>query len=142
MAAIIIPDNGKTPLLDFLVKRTSFGGMLWKLRLYVNDYTPALNTVFASFTEPSWSGYSPFSFNRFDWQSAVIQDHQAIATYGTSPILFTQAVDSPTIVYGYWVTDESNHVLWCQRFDAPVMVNFQAPLPITPQMRLDTYPFF
>lgn len=142
MANIVVPDAGKQPLLTLLLNTATVAGQTWRLRLFVNDYTPDDDSETADFTEPVWPGYAFKNLTRGLWTVPVISDHQASSTYGTTPQVFT--VDPPgvdTVVYGYFVTGPGDVLLWAQRFDAPVIAGQLKPLPILPQFRAGNLAF-
>ena len=136
MADIVVPDAGCRWLLDTLLRTGTSLATDWRVRLYVNDYTPGRATLTGDFTEATYSGYAPVSLTRALWAPAVTLDDTAYATYNTTPTRFTCSSGEYTI-YGYFAKDQATGItLWCQRFNLPLVTNPNAPIDFQPQMRM------
>ena len=127
MPDIVVANEGEQFLLRRMLGIPSVPSAAFKLRVYVNDYTPLADITLGDLTEASWSGYSPFTLDPADWTPPATIDGQAAAFYGTGPLLFTPA-SGVTIAYGAYLTsNDGATLLWAWRFDAPQTVTSSAP---------------
>lgn len=128
-AAAVVTDAGERILLDWILRGT--GGAL-TLRLFKNNlasFTSA--TVVADLTQADFSGYAGRSLARASWNAAAT-DGAGVGQieYNTDPA-WTPASNQG--VYGYYVTDASNNIIWGQKFSS--MQNLESPetftMPVT-----------
>ena len=105
---IVIPPIAATADLDFFLESVQV-----VYHLYTNDYTPDADTTLESFVEANWPGYTLLLAR--GWTPALWQTDYAIAS--ADPLVWTLAAPiSPTLVWGYYVTDwTSGSLLWCER---------------------------
>lgn len=89
----------------------------WYCALFVNDYTPVPTSQFGDFTEASFAGYAPATVVMADWPNATVVDHVAIST-NTTTYTFQAASSgvSPQTVYGYFVYDENDVLIYAERW--------------------------
>lgn len=101
------------------------------LRLYSNDYTPDVNSVLASFTEATFSGYFRQWLDSALWGSPVTVSGKAESTYGVDPLAWT-VTDAGQTVYGYYVEESATGVvLWAERFNVPRVLTNGQTLEVT-----------
>lgn len=100
------------------------------LHLMTSNTTPTTSTTLGSLTEPGGGStwYSPQ--NAVTWGAAVVAAH--VATMTCTAITFTHnGVGGSVTIYGYYVTDNANSLLfWCER---------DAAAPITLTNNGDSY---
>lgn len=115
---MVCPDQGKDRFLRILF---GFGGAAagnLTLRGFQNNYTPDDDSVFASFTESTFTNYSPISIIPSDWGSPVITSHVGIIEISFVPE-WDCTGGSGEDLWGWWLTDDATSiVLLAQRFDA------------------------
>lgn len=92
------------------------------LHIFTNNITPTVNSVYADFTEASYSGYAAFTLTHTDWVSLGVSGHIGALAYPTLTT-FNSSGGSEDI-YGYYVTDVADtFVFWAGLFDSsPVTV--------------------
>jgi hypothetical protein len=82
------------------------------LHLYANDLVPADSTVIGNLTEVAGAtGYASITLLSAQWTTTQAG---GITTAVFSEQTFTFTTDATS--YGYFVTDESNNLLWLERF--------------------------
>jgi len=89
----------------------------WTVRLFVNDYTPIPTSVWSDFVEASFAGYDGIGINMLNWPTPTIVDHVAIST-NTTTYTFQAASSgvSPQTVYGYYVGDDGDNLIYAERW--------------------------
>lgn len=118
---IVVPDACLVPILQRIVN-SIVGLSSIDYHLFVNNITPGNGTVFADFTEASWTGYNVINL---DWTAfSFTYVTGGTGTVIASPQVFNNTSGSDQLAYGYYVTQHaSSQLLWCARFDAaPVTV--------------------
>jgi hypothetical protein len=140
---LIVPDEGERRLLEYLVGKTAPGNLV--LHLYTNSVDLSTETFTASsFTEAasvntssssSATGYQAVTLQGSNWTSSTIAGVSA-AVYNTS-ITFT--FSNAQSIYGYYVTDTSNRILWAEEFPgAPfTLPSTGGEISIRPQVQLN-----
>ena len=82
------------------------------LKLFVNNQTPGKTTVITDFTEATGvAGYNPITLLGSNWTTTTSGGINS-AVYSQETFTFTTGVN----VYGYYITDLSNNLLWAERF--------------------------
>jgi hypothetical protein len=82
------------------------------LHLYANDVTPSDSTVIGDLTEVSTSkGYAAITLLSANWTTT---QSGGVTTAVYSERTFTFTTDATA--YGYYMTNESNNLLWLERF--------------------------
>jgi len=82
------------------------------LHLYSNNLTPSDSTQIGNITEVSTiTGYAAITLLSANWTTTQAG---GVTTGVYSEQTFTFATDATS--YGYYVTDESNDLLWLERF--------------------------
>jgi hypothetical protein len=114
--SLVVPDKGEIKLLEYLVNRVSATNLV--LHLYKNDINPeddshgtsGRNFSTGTFTEAT---VSAVTLSGSSWTTVQTSAGITTAEYNTG-ITFNFA--SGEAVYGYYVTDTSNNILWAERF--------------------------
>jgi hypothetical protein len=113
----------------------------YKIGLFQNDFTPAPGTVLDDFTACTFTGYAPQELASAVWGSPAVVDHVAMTTSADQVTFESDALASPQIAYGYYVTDaDMENYKWCERFETPRTINPGDVVTITPRMKLQTLP--
>jgi len=110
--SLIVPDDGEIKLLEYLVNRSLV------VHLYQNDIDPAdgsHGTSGRDFTSSTFTEVpiSAITLAAVNWTTTQTSGGVSTAQY-TSGVTFT--FTSGQSVYGYYVTDTSNNILWAERF--------------------------
>src|SRR5262245_13622968 len=113
-----MPNEGIGDLCEYILKRPIVGVLPWELVLWVNDFEPDVETVFADLVEASFPGYTRWSLDRDTWTVPIVADGCAESTYGEELLSFTNGGSESVTLYGYALYDPSSNVLrFVQRFD-------------------------
>ena len=116
--SLVVPDTAEVRILQ------SFLTLPLTLRLYSNNYTPIATSLAASFTEVAGGGYVSKALTFANW--TITANAPSLAVYPLLSWVFTGVTNAPAVVYGYFVTRDSDGLLmYAERF-APAIV------PITP----------
>lgn len=109
--ALVCPDTmGEILLLQYIVGMVNADNPV--LHLYSNDVTPSDSTVIGDLTQVSSStGYAPKTLLSANWTTT---QSGGVTTAVYSEQTFTFTTDATA--YGYYITDESNNLLWLERF--------------------------
>lgn len=109
--ALVCPDQkGEILLLQYIVGMVSAGSPV--LHLYSNDVTPSDSTIIGDLTQVAGStGYSAITLTSANW-TTVQASGVTTAVYSEQTFSFT----TDAVAYGYYVTDQSNNLLWLERF--------------------------
>lgn len=109
--ALVCPDVwGEILLLQYIVGMVNADNPV--LHLYANDITPSDSTVKADLTEVATStGYAAITLLSANW-TTVQASGVTTAVYSEQTFTFT----TDATAYGYYVTDQSNRLLWLERF--------------------------
>ncbi len=108
---LVCPNVGEILLLQYIVGLVDAGNPV--LHLYGNNVTPSDTTIKADLTECTSTGYAPITLTSAGW--TVAQDGGTGVTtvqYSERSFSFSTAAR----VYGYFITDTSNNLLWLERF--------------------------
>jgi len=108
--ALVCPDVwGEILLLQYIVGMVNADNPV--LHLYANNVTPSDSTVKEDLTEVTGGGYAPITLLSSNWTTT---QSGGITTAVYSEQTFTFTTDATA--YGYYVTDQSNRLLWLERF--------------------------
>ena len=109
--ALVCPDVwGEILLLQYIVGMVNADNPV--LHLYANDVIPSDTTVSADLTEvPTSTGYSAITLLSSNWTTVQAS---GVTTAVYSEQTFTFSTDATA--YGYYVTNQSNQLLWLERF--------------------------
>lgn len=91
------------------------------LRLYSSDTTPIGTTLAAAFIEVAGGGYANKALTLANW--GIIQGNPTTALYNAVQTwTFTGPTNAPAVIYGYYVTRNSDgKLMWAERFAAGVI---------------------
>lgn len=109
--ALVVPDQkGEILLLQYIVGMVNADNPV--LHLYANDVTPSDSTVIADLTEVAGStGYAAITLLSNQWTTTQLGG-VTTAVYSERTFSFT----TDATAYGYYVTNETNQLLWLERF--------------------------
>jgi len=110
---ITVPNLGEAEVLNKFLNQTL------TLKLFSNDITPSDTDAVGDYTECAGGGYVSKSLTFGNW--VVVAGDPAQATYPVQSFNFTGPTDAPSVLYGYYVVDASNVLLWSERFAAGVV---------------------
>lgn len=122
--AIRVPDIGERRLLQAWL---DYYGTNFILHLYTNNHTPADADTDLTYVEASYDGYAPQpltlgSVDPFPVAGRAVLTWEENTFVGDNP-------GGPFEVYGYYVTDELDHLLWAERFlTSPQIVSTETPI--------------
>jgi len=111
----IVPTEGENKLLQRALGDITPTTHNLTLKLFVNDYTPVDGSNNAAFTEMSTQGYAAKTLTATSWTVAQNGSNEAEATYPQQSWTF-DGTGGATIIYGYYIVDEDNTVLFAERF--------------------------
>ena len=118
MANMVIPDEGKTLMLDLAIHDDGSLQEDMTLELYQNDYTPVNGSTAANFTASTFTGYAPVTVTRATMGTPAIVANVAYRERSAVPV-FTCSAGGPQNAYGWFLRGAvSNTVYAAQRFDA------------------------
>lgn len=106
-------------------------------RLFTNDFTPTDTSTFLDFTEAVYDGYGSQNLTRTPVLTSI---GAGLGTRSTYQVLTFVATDSLIVenIYGYFVTDALNNLLWSERFASAPFVMVGTFTPITIQAVFET----
>ena len=109
--ALVCPDQkGEILLLQYIVGMVNADNPV--LHLYSNDVTPSDSTVIDDLTEVVDStGYSAITLLSENWTTTQAGG-VTTAVYSEQTFAFT----TDATAYGYYITNESDELLWLERF--------------------------
>ena len=108
---IIVPNVGEIAIAQKILNQTL------TLKLYSNDEIPSELDDVNTYIEVAGGGYADVDLAYNGW---VISSN-AVCTYPAQDFLFTGPSNSPGTVYGYYVLDAGNVLLWAERFPTTVL---------------------
>lgn len=101
---------GEILLLQYIVGMVNADNPV--LHLYANDVTPTDTTLLSNLVEVAGStGYAPITLLSHQWTTTQVSG-VTTAVYSEQTITFSTDATS----YGYYVTNQSNQLLWLERF--------------------------
>jgi hypothetical protein len=123
---IVYPNEGRLDALSFHVGKGKPSSPI--LRLYVNDYTPTVNSKSSDFVEASGAGYSSHALTGEAWKVT-----EEVAEYDEQIFTFTGSLGK---VYGYFMTRQaSGRIMHAERFEDPFEVKYSGDqIKITPRV--------
>lgn len=134
--ALLVPNVGEVRLLRYIVGNASPSNL--QLHLYTNNRDPQEADTYGSYTTATAIGYEPSILYTNSWSVGTDGSQVSSALYNNG-ITFTFGTASNTQnVYGYFVTDESNNLLWAEKFPgAPfALPSSGGEIAIRPQVQL------
>lgn len=100
------PESSKTQLLNNILSCNDYYA-----KLFVNN----LNENNLIFTEASFNGYKTVFLNKDFWQDSRLESGKVISYYKNS-IVWKSKNSSTVYVYGYYIVDSDDAVIWYQKF--------------------------
>jgi hypothetical protein len=133
----IIPNEGKTELLNKQVKNTS-DSESYIVNLFTNDYTPDQYTTALDFVAWASGGGGPRTVARGAWADAYLDGTHAVIESTSNPLAWSVTSGSPTIYGHYVVGASSGKVLWCERWSTPAAPTVGQSLLLTLKFSYDS----
>jgi len=124
------PPSSRTKLLDNILSCTDYYA-----KLFVND--PDESDL--QLTEASFLGYSQVKLDKDSWLDSIIESDFAVSYYKYSVAWSSIDANNATI-YGYYLTDDSNIIIWYQKFTQPITLFKDRGLNIVPKIVLGCVP--
>lgn len=137
---MVIPNEGKERLLNWLFPDDGSGGVNFIVRLYSNDFTPVNGTTTADMVEATFPGYAEITYVRGDISAAAIVANVAEVTFTPAPT-WTCSGGGGELIYGWlMVTDDDDTCIAAQRFDTPRNMTSGATETLDPfKIKLKTF---
>lgn len=111
---LIVPDEGEIRLLDMLVNAVGMTNV--RLRLFQNNITPDQDSVYATFTIATFSGYADTTPAM---GAASTVSHKGKIVDGSARNFTHNGGGTANTIYGYYVVDTgTSKVLWAERFSS------------------------
>lgn len=113
--SLVVPNGSEVLLLQRLLNVNQSSTVL--LKLFKNSLTPSPTTTIGDITEVTHTGYTEITLTDANWVIATDAGGSATASYAEQTFTFSSApvgVD----VYGYYITDPSNNLMWVERFSS------------------------
>ena len=85
------------------------------LDLYTNNYTPLQTSANANFTVAAGVGYAQKTLDHGNWTVTAGND-PSDAVYAQQTFTFTGNLTANATIYGYYVKDEDDSVIWAEKF--------------------------
>lgn len=115
--SIVVSDQAEANLLNALLGITSNLSTVY-FRLFTNNITVTESTVLTDFLELSSGLYTPLSVASGDW---TVGTASGITT--ASRALYTWPISDSCNLYGYFVTDAANTLLyWAENFGSTISI--------------------
>lgn len=132
--ALLVPNGGEDLLLQYALNKTA--GANQKLKLFKSNTTPGETDTAATYTEADFTGYTSKTITGTSW--TITPGAPTEAAYAQQT--FTSSADqSSQSVYGYFVTNASDVLLWAERFPSGpyAIANNNDSIAVTPKITLD-----
>lgn len=129
--ALVFTDIGCDKVLT-----TYLGSGNLTLRLYTNNYTPVDTSANNAFTDAAGGNYAAITLALNGWTVAANND-PSDGTYAEQTYTFNGNLTGNATVYGYFVTDANNAVIWAERFgNAFTPTNNGDTIKVTPRLQM------
>lgn len=136
--SILVPNSGLLKILKWITNYEATDGGTGPsggnrvLKIYTNDFTPSATTTTGDLIESTDSGYAAITLTGTNWTISNVSGVD-IATYPVQTFNF----DAQTILYGYYITDQSDELLWIERFsDGPYnLTSGGANIDVAPKIK-------
>ena len=122
------PSLSRTKLLDNVLNCTDY-----YVRLFVNE----LDESNLEFVEANFFGYGQVKLDKNNWRDSIIESDLVVAYYKYPVAWFSRSV-SDIEIYGYYIVDTSNIVIWYHNF--PVTMSKGIGINIIPKIALGCVP--
>jgi hypothetical protein len=121
MEIATVPELSSPQLLDNILSCNDYYA-----KLFVNN----LDENNLQFTEASFSGYSQVTLYKNSWERSILEDDKVVSYYET-PVVWHSTSNLLISVYGYYIVDSTNTVLWYQKFPSFVNIPRNKAISIT-----------
>jgi hypothetical protein len=112
MAALMTNDGAERMALIKLGKRT-FQDMV--VGLYKNNYTPVVTSVLSNFTPSTLT--TELTIDKTSWAGVASGGSW---TGSCTPLVFPLSANTGgEAIYGYYVRDQDNKILWAEKYASP-----------------------
>lgn len=91
------------------------------LKLYSNNKTPAEGDTAADYTEVSGAGYASKTLTFANWIIQTVTGTTSAQYNSNQDFNFTGVTSAPGTIYGYYIVDASNTLIFSERFPASVL---------------------
>lgn len=130
-----VPTAGELKLLAYMLGKTAPADLT--LKLFINNITPVDGNVVGDFTEMSTLGYALKTLTMATWGAASTIGARASIAYPQQTWTFTAG--AAVTVYGYYIVDSANVVVFAEAFGAGKVVQFTGDvIRVTPTITLNT----
>jgi hypothetical protein len=124
---LIVPDIGEVSMLQMILTPAL------TIKLYSNNVAPSALSVAGDFTEVVGGGYVNKPLTFANW--TFVSNAPSYAQYLVQSWLFTGVTAATGIIYGYFITRNSDGVLlWAERFAASVTPSAGTLIQLTPKL--------
>lgn len=113
--ALVVPDFSELLILQYIVNMLAPSNPV--LHLYKNNYTPVESSTVINFVENNETGYVPVTLVASSWTTTSLSG-VSTAVYSAQTFVFGTAAT----IYGYYVTNISNSLLWAEQFSSSSFV--------------------
>lgn len=137
--SLVVADIGCDEiLLKFFNDDGPAGGHDLTIELFANNYTPIQTSTKAAFTAAAGGGYASKTLSNGSWTINSAND-PSDAVYAEQVWTFTGALTTNPTIYGYYVYDADNTLLWAERFAVSYTpANNGDQLKITPKFQMSS----
>jgi len=116
MSNLIVPNNAKRRMVGSL--SGAYPNTAAKIGLFKNNYTIVAATELTDLTAADFSGYAETNLTTPVIVAGLDGSNRAVATWDA--VTWTKSGATGNTVYGYYVVNGSNELMWAETFDAPV----------------------
>ena len=113
---LVVPNQGERLMLDAATGKTT-PATPWTLRLFVNNHTPANGDTEADYTEAAGGGYAAIPLDETAWTTTPGSPTASVQPQQT--FTFTGALTANASIYGYYVTDDNDKLVYAEKLAAP-----------------------
>lgn len=135
--ALVLADIGADEFLKvYFNDDRPAGGNNLTLKLFATNVTPADTDTAATYTEANGGGYAAKTLTNGSWTVTTGND-PSDAVYAEQTFTFTGPLTTNTTVYGYYVVDADNTLVWAEKFATSFTpANNGDQLKLTPKFQL------
>lgn len=136
---MVYPHEGQYRMLNMLLGSTSVSSTCY-LRLFQNDITPDVDSVFSDFTTCTFNGYTTKSLSRGSWTIGRIGLLPTFCYYADQVWTCTATPSPAQYAYGYCISlSVAGYIIVACRFDVPVLITNGMDITVTPVIVLDDW---
>jgi len=134
--ALVLLDVGADEILKTYFNNTRpAGGNNLALRLFATDVTPAQSGV--TYVEATGGGYAAITLTNGSWTITSAND-PSDAVYAEQTFTFTGALTTNSTVYGYYITDADDTVIYAEAFTPFEPLSSGDNIKVTPKFQLSS----